>query len=56
MPEAMWFFKGEGYFTQYSRAKNLGMLPLSNEEGLLAAAVHNGVTWEDETSTWGLIL
>ena len=32
------------------------MLPLSNEEDLLAAAVHNGVTWEDGTSTQGLIL
>lgn len=46
----MFFSEGESYFTQYSRVKNLGVLPLSDEEGLLAAAVHNGVTWEDETS------
>lgn len=32
------------------------MLPLSNEEDLLAAAVHNGVMGEDGMSTRGLIL
>lgn len=42
MPEAMWFFlKVEGYLTQYSRAENLKYAAPSNEEGLLAAAVHN---------------